>query len=591
MLSDKKLKFLYNKKYDVILPHRACLKYTKLESIEDHEYTYRIAFEMLIRTKSFKKLFDVKIEDRGEKWISEAKALGLDTYVIKQEYRPSFGSLLYEASDSFTIGDIGEGGIDGLMKLVGYYYDKNKIYAINEKYSLQYTCTEEIDGNEVYINRQHYSIPCKDLNSRNNSIIMKPIDRDLRLRELEDDFLSTLTLKEIINFNAVVNSFWNKHPLVANLDEDDSLSRLINFYIKRDKIYEVKDHKAKELKYVKIQSPDSYSILSNHSNFYIPCRVKKNNTIVIEFKQLSLTIPLDEIDSSDLQLEEKFSAHIKLSEIDYLGNNKSSALKISDIQNGLNKLIQYYIDRNRIFPNEFINTRTKKIYKHCSVKKYFNDNHSPIQSIILGSNTYYIPCKKKDSSKNEIELKRISKNLSLKILEDCFVKTINKSDITNTELKISPTYTVPALKFDESTIINLPVNINLPPKELVAYIEKIKKDYDDKNTNLKHPIEIIGEELIRADKPKSIAELETNEMKKNIADIFYIHDILEVFLELKERIKKERKEEYDEKKLLKKIRRLAGFSKNKITIAKTYINYYIRDERYKELITGVSSKE
>lgn len=507
MLSDKKLKFLYNKKYDVILPHRACLKYTKLESIEDHEYTYRIAFEMLIRTKSFKKLFDVKIEDRGEKWISKAKALGLDTYVIKQEYRPSFGSLLYEASDSFTIGDIGEGGIDGLMKLVGYYYDKNKIYAINEKYSLQYTCTEEIDGNEVYINRQHYSIPCKDLNSRNNSIIMKPIDRDLRLRELEDDFLSTLTLKEIINFNAVVNSFWNKHPLVANLDEDDSLSRLINFYIKRDKIYEVKDHKAKELKYVKIQSPDSYSILSNHSNFYIPCRVKKNNKIVIEFKQLSLTIPLDEIDSSDLQLEEKFSAHIKLSEIDYLGNNKSSALKISDIQNGLNKLIQYYIDRNRIFPNEFI--RTKQKYKHCNVKKYFKDKHSPIQHIILGSGAYYIPCKKKDSSKNKIELKRITKNLSLKILEDRFTKTLNKSDITNTELKISPTYTVPELKFDESTIINLPVNINLPPKELEAYMKKIKEDYDDKNTNLKHPIEIIGEELIRADKPKSIAELET----------------------------------------------------------------------------------
>jgi hypothetical protein len=349
-------------------------------------------------------------------------------------------------------------------------------------------------------------------------------------------------------------------------------------------------------------------------------RVRSDNKIVFEYKQLSLTIPLDEIDESDLQLEEKFSAHIKLSEIDYLGNDKSSALKINDIENGLNKLIQYYIDRNRVFPNEFI--RTKQKYKHCNVKKYFNDKHSPIQHIILGSNAYYIPCKKKDSSKNEIELKPINKNLSLKILEDCFVKTISKSDITNTELKIFPTYTMPELKFDESTIINLPVNIKLPPKELVAYIEKIKKDYDDKNTNLKHPIEIIGEELIRADKPKSIAELETNEMKKNIADVFYIHDVLEVFLEQKEKIKREREKEkfkitqaytdpdevekaiedsnydyeekiekYNDEKLLNEIIFLTNFSKNKITIAKTYINHYIRDERYKELITGVSSKQ
>ncbi|MBV5278645.1 MAG: hypothetical protein J0647_06380, partial [Campylobacteraceae bacterium] len=83
----------------------------------------------------------------------------------------------------------------------------------------------------------------------------------------------------------------------------------------------------------------------------------------------------------------------------------------------------------------------------------------------------------------------------------------------------------------------------MPEKELVAYIKKIKKDYDTKNTNLKHPLELIGEELIRAEKPKSIAELETTEKKKNIADIFYIHDVQEIFLEQKEKIKREREEE------------------------------------------------
>jgi hypothetical protein len=98
--------------------------------------------------------------------------------------------------------------------------------------------------------------------------------------------------------------------------------------------------------------------------------------------------------------------------------------------------------------------------------------------------------------------------------------------------------------------------------------------------------------------------------------------VLEVFLEQKKKIERAREEEtfkirqaytdpdniqnaidnssydyeneiekYEEEKLLNEIISLTNFSKNKITIAKTYINHYIRDERYKELSTGVSSKQ
>ncbi|MBV5278644.1 MAG: hypothetical protein J0647_06375, partial [Campylobacteraceae bacterium] len=53
----------------------------------------------------------------------------------------------------------------------------------------------------------------------------------------------------------------------------------------------------------------------------------------------------------------------------------------------------------------------------------------------------------------------------------------------------------------------------------------------------------------------------------------------------------EKIEKYDNEKILQEIIELTKFSKNKITLANTYINHYIKKEKYKELITGVSSKK
>jgi hypothetical protein len=45
--------------------------------------------------------------------------------------------------------------------------------------------------------------------------------------------------------------------------------------------------------------------------------------------------------------------------------------------------------------------------------------------------------------------------------------------------------------FQQSKIINLPVNLNLPPEELVAYMSKIKEDYDKNVLKILHPLERI----------------------------------------------------------------------------------------------------
>ncbi|MBV5278646.1 MAG: hypothetical protein J0647_06385, partial [Campylobacteraceae bacterium] len=233
---------------------------------------------------------------------------------------------------------------------------------------------------------------------RYTQTVTQPIGRYLELKELEDDFLSTLTLKELIDFNGKINHFWKKRPLIADLDDDDNLSRLINFYIKSGRIY--KDEKGKD----KVQSPNSLEILSNCSNFYIPCRVKKNNKIDLEYKQISPTIPLDEIDELNMPLEDKFSVQIKLSELDCLDDKKGNALTLKDVHGGFNKLIRYYDSKKKISRNDL--RRATKKYKHCDVKKHFKDKNDALKRILLTPDRYYIPSKKNIYPlTNEIELR------------------------------------------------------------------------------------------------------------------------------------------------------------------------------------------
>jgi len=105
----------YNKKYDVSLPSK--ISYVQIANIEDYEYTYCIAFLMLERTKSFKELFDVEIEDRREAWIVKSLDLGLGTHKLKEEYVTDKNSLLHEDFHSFTISDIGD-KMEGIMRLI-----------------------------------------------------------------------------------------------------------------------------------------------------------------------------------------------------------------------------------------------------------------------------------------------------------------------------------------------------------------------------------------------------------------------------------------------------------------------------------------
>ena len=77
---------------------------------------------------------------------------------------------------------------------------------------------------------------------------------------------------------------------------------------------------------------------------------------------------------------------------------------------------------------------------------------------------------------------------------------------------------------DIDKTIDLKINPNLPKDELIAYISKIKDTYDNDNSIIKSPLEILGEVLEKSNnkhtqkKPKA----------EKYADWFYIYDCYKI---------------------------------------------------------------
>lgn len=64
------------------------------------------------------------------------------------------------------------------------------------------------------------------------------------------------------------------------------------------------------------------------------------------------------------------------------------------------------------------------------------------------------------------------------------------------------------------------LNLSLPEKDLLSFISIIKKDYDDKDSSIKHIYELLGEEF-----NQKFEELK-NLTKKEWADYFFIYDYI-----------------------------------------------------------------
>lgn len=98
--------------------------------------------------------------------------------------------------------------------------------------------------------------------------------------------------------------------------------------------------------------------------------------------------------------------------------------------------------------------------------------------------------------------------------------------------KIKPNFKKPLRQFNQTEIS---LNISLPKDEILAYIGKIKDDYDSKDSSIKNVLEFLGKEL------NLDIEDYKNMTAKKWADFFYIYDCKTTYKikNLNEKIQKE----------------------------------------------------
>lgn len=83
--------------------------------------------------------------------------------------------------------------------------------------------------------------------------------------------------------------------------------------------------------------------------------------------------------------------------------------------------------------------------------------------------------------------------------------------------KIKPNFKKPLKQFNQAEIS---LNISLPKKELLAFVEKIKDDYDDKKSSIPNYLEFLGKEL------GIDSKFYKNMTAEKWADHFYVYDVL-----------------------------------------------------------------
>ena len=211
-------------------------------------------------------------------------------------------------------------------------------------------------------------------------------------------------------------------------------------------------------------------------------------------------------------------------------------------------------------------------------KKSFQDDYVIKTSITESAEHAYIQINDENNKKleNEEDWKEYMKTGG----EDIF-----------TTYKIIDNFKRPRLKLLWSFFKKYPtmqIDLSKPLNELIAYITHIKKDLEENQDILKAPIELLGEEIQKADnlvcdeKGKCFDSRAILSKQQKLADMFYIYDALKVGA-TQRKIQNEIFNYYADNgtetktmdsKTLKKYKELA--------------TDYIDNKRYQELVTGIS---
>lgn len=226
-----------------------------------------------------------------------------------------------------------------------------------------------------------------------------------------------------------------------------------------------------------------------------------------------MAIRNDEVISlKNLLIETQFEYQVKDKEVegftkeffdlfDYYNKKEKSILK---------KLEEFGLDKLSLLPIKFV-------FKDCIETKK-KQNQKEITTIL----EYEYP---KNTMFGDSMLKKASSDYDF---VQYALRTGQLEDENQIKSNFKSRFIRPVLKFRHNEF-NLKINPNLPLEELKAYIERIKLEYDSDNSIIKSPLELLREDLDKAEGMKSKAlPKDRDKRKKAIANAFYIYDVWKI---------------------------------------------------------------
>jgi hypothetical protein len=231
----------------------------------------------------------------------------------------------------------------------------------------------------------------------------------------------------------------------------------------------------------------------------------------------------------------------------------------------LNIIFKYAISNNLIYKIDLENEQCKKV--KLTIKTLNEKYKHPLDSIM-----YAIKI-----GNAHVPLKGIPNTIVNKFDK----KLIELLDLKNFDVYAGIIYSRPELINSFKKEIKIELNLSLPKNELIAYISKIKDDFDECNSVIKHPLELIKEKSNKIDENLLIHKGNGKYNKYRVADMFFIYDGMKKGMK-KAKIINELNYYYYDKD-----------NKNTNFTYDTLNTYYekaielIDNLKYKELITGV----
>lgn len=298
---------------------------------------------------------------------------------------------------------------------------------------------------------------------------------------------------------------------------------------------------------------------------------------------------------------------------------KHSSLTIGSIENGLDSLIKYYFDKKEIYSSPYISD--DELTTLMNRLNNFKKVNVEYEEILNNLSKYAIVG---INHRNKDELILLDENIYLSSLKKEFLKTLSINEEEQKYIPAELSFKTPKLWFKEAKIVTIPINVNLPEDELIAYIKGIKKTYNKNNNTVGNIFEILGGDIEKGIEPGSKNKLskEKNTLKYLMADAFYIYDMYMVMNKIYKDMKNKKiVKKNSDIKLIKKRNNLDGdqkkscisqiksdyadeivslskislendiieyteFTKNKVQICRAFMNHYIKNEKYKNLIIG-----